>query len=501
MAQFIDHYNIKVLYALPGIVLATTFVTFPFVARSLIPLMQAQGAKEEEAAKNCQYVTTFFDPEQPNGRRNLSLFPAIRMAQRNATTMRLETGEPQRQPTIKAHGMTARISGSDADRILWDDPVDQTTVDQDTERNRTFDRMNGTWMPRLRGKETKHITLTTLWHYDDANCRRIELVRKGKLRVRVCIQKCGGPDSKPKFKALWPEVYPTSKIESIFNSMRNPRLFAAAYESNPQPDSARKIKALALFDPDTDEHREFLASPSTTFWVSVDPTASEEEKADKAMFIWAAKGDVVTTVDGVRTYTPKLRIMLGHGFHADQVQLTTELMAFTEYHETHSILFETRSGFRAAADIWENEMGLEPCRLDPNNRPKGLRLGDVAPMLDSSYVAKGLPAPVVEFMGIKIEDGSLSVHPDIQEVVEQILLFGSHAEDHGVDAVTQLCKWLGPELGVGVGGITRKVQQSVRTCADSRLEKIFQEMEAGPPGDTSDQDDYDWAMNALGCGR
>jgi sulfate transport system permease protein len=40
----------KVIFAVPGIVLATIFVTFPFVARELIPLMQAQGNEEEEAA-------------------------------------------------------------------------------------------------------------------------------------------------------------------------------------------------------------------------------------------------------------------------------------------------------------------------------------------------------------------------------------------------------------------------------------------------------------------
>lgn len=42
--------DVKVIFALPGIVLATIFVTFPFVARELIPLMQAQGKEEEEAA-------------------------------------------------------------------------------------------------------------------------------------------------------------------------------------------------------------------------------------------------------------------------------------------------------------------------------------------------------------------------------------------------------------------------------------------------------------------
>ncbi|MFF6016095.1 sulfate ABC transporter permease subunit CysW [Lysinibacillus fusiformis] len=42
--------NIKIVFALPGIVLATIFVTLPFVARELIPLMQAQGTSEEEAS-------------------------------------------------------------------------------------------------------------------------------------------------------------------------------------------------------------------------------------------------------------------------------------------------------------------------------------------------------------------------------------------------------------------------------------------------------------------
>lgn len=46
---FADH-NMKIVFAVPGIVLATIFVTFPFVARELIPLMQAQGTEEEEAA-------------------------------------------------------------------------------------------------------------------------------------------------------------------------------------------------------------------------------------------------------------------------------------------------------------------------------------------------------------------------------------------------------------------------------------------------------------------
>ena len=47
---WLTRHDIKIIFAVPGIVLATIFVTFPFVARELIPLMQAQGTEEEEAA-------------------------------------------------------------------------------------------------------------------------------------------------------------------------------------------------------------------------------------------------------------------------------------------------------------------------------------------------------------------------------------------------------------------------------------------------------------------
>ncbi|MUG46373.1 sulfate ABC transporter permease subunit CysW [Paenibacillus woosongensis] len=47
---WLEEHNLKVIFALPGIILATLFVTFPFVARELIPLMEDQGQQEEEAA-------------------------------------------------------------------------------------------------------------------------------------------------------------------------------------------------------------------------------------------------------------------------------------------------------------------------------------------------------------------------------------------------------------------------------------------------------------------
>jgi sulfate transport system permease protein len=47
---WLSEHDIKIIFALPGIVIATLFITFPFVARELIPLMEDQGTREEEAA-------------------------------------------------------------------------------------------------------------------------------------------------------------------------------------------------------------------------------------------------------------------------------------------------------------------------------------------------------------------------------------------------------------------------------------------------------------------
>ena len=49
--EWLRDHDLKIIFALPGIVLATVFITFPFVARELIPLMQAQGIEQEEAAR------------------------------------------------------------------------------------------------------------------------------------------------------------------------------------------------------------------------------------------------------------------------------------------------------------------------------------------------------------------------------------------------------------------------------------------------------------------
>jgi sulfate transport system permease protein len=68
MGSWLSEHSIKIIFAVPGIVLATLFVTFPFVARELIPLMQEIGPEEEEAALSlgASGWQTFFKVTVPN---------------------------------------------------------------------------------------------------------------------------------------------------------------------------------------------------------------------------------------------------------------------------------------------------------------------------------------------------------------------------------------------------------------------------------------------------
>jgi sulfate/thiosulfate transport system permease protein len=73
LGPWLQAHDIKIIFAVPGIILATTFVTFPFVARELIPLMESQGREEEEAAMilGANGLQTFLRVTFPNIRWGL----------------------------------------------------------------------------------------------------------------------------------------------------------------------------------------------------------------------------------------------------------------------------------------------------------------------------------------------------------------------------------------------------------------------------------------------
>jgi sulfate transport system permease protein len=68
LGPWVADHDIKIVFAVPGIVLATIFVSFPFVAREIIPVMEAAGAQEEEAARvlGAGGLQTFFRVTLPN---------------------------------------------------------------------------------------------------------------------------------------------------------------------------------------------------------------------------------------------------------------------------------------------------------------------------------------------------------------------------------------------------------------------------------------------------
>ncbi|MCM0083821.1 sulfate ABC transporter permease subunit CysW [Geomonas sp. Red32] len=70
LGPWLQAHDVKIIFAVPGIILATIFVTFPFIARELIPLMESQGREEEEAALTlgASGLQTFFRVTLPNVR-------------------------------------------------------------------------------------------------------------------------------------------------------------------------------------------------------------------------------------------------------------------------------------------------------------------------------------------------------------------------------------------------------------------------------------------------
>ena len=109
--EWLRDHDLKIVFAVPGIVLATVFVTFPFIARELIPLMQAQGNDEEQAAivLGASGWQTFWHVTLPIVAMIIGAFASLTFLTKNSFVEELG----------KQYVLTARAKGLDEKRVLY----------------------------------------------------------------------------------------------------------------------------------------------------------------------------------------------------------------------------------------------------------------------------------------------------------------------------------------------------------------------------------------------
>jgi len=482
------------------------FIVATFYAENPTTQTLLAHAQAKEAEKNLGYLASLFSNDNPVGRRFVSLFGTVH-EQANANSFRLKLPTRLRQPSGWAGGVKAKVSGANASLIWGDDIVDQKEAEQETERQRTLDLFNGSWLTRLRGKKNFLLITQTLWHKVDAVATYIQLARDKKAMYRVSIQRCGGPKTHPPFKPLWEEVYPASKLRSIYERMRNPSLYSAAYMSNPVAEESRLIKKLRLYNPASKEHASFMASSMK--YMSLDPAATRGERSDRAGVLYAGLGKInLESNDKGRIITKsesRLRLISADSIPATQSDLVAYVVNLCQYQTVDYVLVESRSGYHATGDMFENYHGIDVIRLDPGNRNKEERLRAASPAIEDANADLNLHA-VVEFPGIPAKDRNgdpillengealLRIDPRFHQLSEEVLDFGVCATDDQVDALTQMVIYLSPELGIGTGGIVNQMvaKHQSRAGIDPKLEKYLQQFEQAKEAESIESEEHQW---------
>lgn len=448
---------------------ASWFVENPYTQAGI------NHAVADKAWENLKYLSALFSKSTPVGRRCVSLF-GLESETSSQKEFRLKMPDRLKSPSAWAAGVDSGVLGGNTNFQWWDDPVPMSDRDQEGDRKKRFQRLTGQWLSRMRGSKKWFLLITaTLWHNDDAVAALIKLVKQGKANYVFSRQKCGGPHTVPKFEPLWEEMYPASELRKRFDQMRNPSLYAAAYESNPLAEERRIVKKLRLFDPSTEEHATFLQN--SIKYMSLDPAATRGERSDLAGVLYAGLGTVRTEKDSdgrpVYSDEKRLRLIECDSIPATQSDLVQHVVNICQFKAVDYVLVETRSGFHGTADMFENYHGIDVIRLDPKNKNKEERLRAAAPAIENANADLGVYA-VVEFPGIKRADGSLKLDPRFEQLAEEILDFGVCSTDHSLDACVNLTNFLMPDLGIGTGGIvSRTVLESSRRAADPALVKLL----------------------------
>lgn len=457
-------------------------------------------AQEEVAARVKQYIASSFDGET----RLRALYPHLRLARdnNNATSMRLDLPERPKSPTLTAAGVGANKLGIDTNIQVWDDVVTSADAESSSERDRTDSRLRTVWLSRQSGKSFLMV-IGQILHQDDALARLLNDAKRSGQYV-VSINGVGGPSTNPPFRSIWPEAFPPSELRKLYLRINNPRLWAASYMAQPANDETQVIRKLRYYDHLSDEHQAFLRS--AVFHVSIDPSATNKSSSDKAGIVYAASGTVgIRRADGIYEMVPRLRILSAKQFHATQSELVNHVASFALQRRVDYVYVETRGGYIATKEMFAERFGIDAIEIDPGPRSKESRLRACAPAIDDSIVIGQQSTAVVEFPGIVGKDGSVVCDSEFRWLEEQITQFPFHADDHCVDAVTQLVNYLvaAGELPLSgssfsVGQVGAAILGSNGAVRSSRLSRLYDSMRESTPtnGDGNDED-VQWFTRRL----
>jgi hypothetical protein len=475
-----------------------------------------------EASKNLTYICHAFQMDNDAGRRNLSLFPDREAEKSTAHEMRLIQEYRMKSPTLVAHGVGDSALGINTNIQLKDDVVPKSDRDKPTDRKKRSATIAGTWSTRQRGTDTFDIWVGTIWHEDDALARKLkesEKYRKTNGREGIpyvsVVQRVEG--KAPDFVSLWPEVYPREELLRRYYEMRDLVIWSANYEANPIAEGARIVEKLRFYNPDSDEHRDFLRGAE--IHASIDPAATNRETSDKASLVIIAVGLLTYECmrGGIRVIETekRARIIDAYEFHANQRECAAALAAYVDMARRADlgidyVHVETQSGYEAMYDYLVNEFGIPEAYVRahrPGRRSKGERLKLVSHLVDHGPSHKGFPGASLEFPGRVIEALQSQVSPVLKAgpddkydwLYRQFLNFGATPDDHALDAVVYVLMDIAADLDVGRGPVSEAVEEVTTNAkaGDPRVEKMLRMILRAPSTMDSPTEDLEFHQCCL----
>jgi hypothetical protein len=421
---------------------------------------------KDHAAERYRAVAEHFDDDAEIGRRRAALFPEIRRWKGSRSEKRFwltkngvrTCGEFQ-EGALTFYGVHSRAQGVGMLELTIDDPSDQKESDQVGTREETNRAMSETWMNRLRGKESFWVYICTAWHPQDFASKLKDMAAKGEVNIAYLSFACGGPTEN--FKPICPEICDERKLRTQYARLGSAR-YACVYQNNPDSEEARRLARLHFYDWEMwrdpskrdDAWRRFFDANETEYWTSVDPSGTEHKDSNLAGAMQAAFGRLRTEDEelGGEVDVPKLVFTEFESLHASQINLAQKLSDMKDRlesppdrHEMHRWLIESTGGYHATSEFLEDKHKLPASKITRKPPGAGTKLAKFI-----KYAAIHCENGDVLFPGVwttdEYGDRALTIHPEWEDVVVQLMQAGSVRESNLLDCVRQMCQEVGHRI-------------------------------------------------------